>query len=680
MTMRPLAYLTATMLTMALTSPLAMGASDNPLNKTTSMQPTNLAVPEAAEFGATLAGTPCRVINPIGKKMIYQPPGLDHPVLVLNSCIAEKTAAAVFVDLKTGKSTVVPLPHGSGGWAVIETSPGKLLFESLEPLSLITIDTTGGNYKVESVVDVEKNIYAWTFTKGPDGQIYFGSYPTSHLYRYNPATREVTDLGQIGPDENLYVRHAAYDDSGYILCDVIVSKPGIFAYNVATGKQVEVVPGVSAPLDSIGGRVYASLNGLLHEFDGASMKFVPATIAAPPGGLAWRNISPSSTPERLLVIANDGTWWEVKPGLAPRQVWNQNLKGGGIVGFWGEDKVVAYRGQEYGVAKTLAQGVDWKQATDSAIPVHMHFITADPKGGVTGGPSFGQTLFRFDPARKLEQNTGQVVEGGGEVYGGKWLDGKFHFVSYSGGYQAVWDPEKPWDQINNNNPKTLLQYNTPEYGTMIRPIGNMIIGPGTKLYSGWSGQYGVTNGMLAEFDPATNKARHWGNALFAENMSIGKVVSDGKYIYGLTSNEFSGILPEHKPISFWVFDPVTEKVLFQKKLDMTLGANLVSIPDTKNIWLADKEGVHRFEPKTMNFAQTIPWPENIGKVVDVNSADARNANAWFASDVFIVKLADGKSPRLTTQFKMKMSANIAAGYDKKLYFTQRAELWSAPLK
>jgi hypothetical protein len=643
-----------------------------------------LPIPDAQEFGASLAGTPCRVINPIGRKMLYQPPGLGHPVLVLNSCVSEGAGSAVFVDFVKGKTTVVPLPHGSGGWDIIETEPGKLLFESLESLWLITVDTTNGNYRVESSIKVPGVEYAWSFSKGADGQIYFGSYPTGHAYRFDPKTQEVTDLGYIGPEGNLYVRHVAVDASGLLLCDVIVSKPSIVAYDPVTKKQTEVAPGKSAPLISIGGRVFSSLDSVLHEFDAPSMNFVAAKIPPAPAGLVWRNISPNSTPERLLLIANDSNWYEVKPGAgpdaAPRQVWNINLKAGGVVGFVGDDQLVVFRGQEYAVAKTLDQNPQWKLATDNAIPVSMHFLRADPKGGVTGGPAFGQTLFRFDPARKLDQNTGQVVDSGGEVYQGQWIDDKFHFVAYSGGYQAVWDPEQPWDQLNNKNPHTFVRYDTPEFGTVIRPIGGMVQGPGKKLYTGWSGQYGVTNGALTEFDPATLKTRHWKNDLFAENMSVGKVVSDGKYVYGLTSNEFSGILPEHKPLVFWVFDPATEKVVFKKTLAVTVGVNLVCVPQTNRVWLADPSGVHRFDVGKLEFVQTLNWPESLGKVADINSADARGSNAWLATDTTIVKLGDGTTPRLKAQFKMKQAANIAAGYDGKLYYTQKAELWSAPLK
>ena len=46
----------------------------------------------------------------------------------------------------------------------------------------------------------------------------------------------------------------------------------------------------------------------------------------------------------------------------------------------------------------------------------------------------------------------------------------------------------------------------------------------------------------------------------------------------------------------------------------------------------------------------------------------------------IRSLSDGATPELNVQFKMPMGAHITAGYDGKLYFTQKQELWAAPLK
>jgi len=646
------------------------------------MQQLNLEAPHARDYGAKMVSTPCRVVNTVGKKLIYQPPGLDHPVLVLNSSTSGGVASAIFVDYIKGTSTVVPFPSGCGGWDIIETMPGKLLFESLSPLSLVTIDTTGGHYKIVSDVRVTKdtgNTYAWSFAKGNDGTIYFGSYPTCHAYSYDPQTEKVKDLGYIGPKGNLYVRNVAVDDRGYLLCTVHYGAVGEVAYNLKTGEQTLVVQGDSGDLVQMGGRVYLSLDGALHIFDPAVMKFTPVTSPVPPQGLHWKSLSHSSTPARIVLRASDNNYYLCEPEKPPRMIWNLDLNGTGIIGIDADDNILGQRGQSYFVAKPLVKSVQFKMITDKPIPVVMHFIEADPKGGVTGGPLFGQTLFRYDGARHLEQNTDQVSNSPGEVYDGKWIDDKFYFVSYSGGELEDWDPAKPWDQMHDVNPKILQDYSSEKFGFQMRPIGGIAVGPEGKLYAGWSAKKGKDTGALTEFDPATGKARSWSSDLFAASMSIGKIAADARYVYGVTSNEHSGISIPAQPIDFWVFDPNTQKIVFQQKLTVTRALVFVT-PQTGHVWLADEKGTHLFDVQQMKFTQTLAWPQNAGAPRGADRVDERGNQAWIFAGNRIARLDDGAHPTLKVLFQTEKPGELAAGYDGKLYFTQGIELWAAPLK
>ena len=644
------------------------------------MQQINPQAESAQDYGAKMVATPCRVVNVVGNKMIYQPPGLNHSVLVFNSCTPGEVGSAIFVDYIKNTSTVIPMPTGSGGWDIIETAPGKLLFESLSPLSLVTIDTTNGNYKVLSNVPVPESTYAWRFAKGPDGMIYFGSYPTCHAYSYDPKTLKVKDLGYIGPEGNLYVRQVAVDDRGFLLCAVSVSKPNVVAYNLKTGKQTIVAPGHSSTLTQLGGKVYLPMDGQLQEFDPGVMKFVPVTSPAPPAGLQWKVLLHTSTPQRMVILASDGKWYLCEPGKKPQAIWDLDLKGGSIIGIDAANKILGVRGQEYFVAAPLAKDVQFHSIAKEPVPVSIHFLEADPKGGVTGGPSFGQTLFRYDAARQLEQNTGQVADGGGEVYDGKWLDGKFYYVAYAGGYLGEWDPTQPWDQIHNVNPKILQQYNTDKWGSLIRPIGGIVIGSDKKLYTGWSAEYGKAGGGLTEYDPATGASRSWTNDIFADAMSIGKIAADGKYVYGVTSNGFSGITPPPKPLVFWAFDPAKQKVLFKQTLNVTSGAQVFEVPQTGHVWLANAAGLHLFDAAQLKFTETLVWPKEAGAPGGAADVDARGVSAWIFAGNNILRLEDGAEPQLKVLFQTEKTGHLAAGEDGYLYYTQGSQLWSAPLQ
>jgi hypothetical protein len=643
--------------------------------------------PTAEEAGAKLLTAPCRIINArLGT--LYRDPVTGRTNLAINSCTPGQ-GSGLLIDYQKGETTLVPFPVGEGGWDLIQTAPDRMLFESLGPLYVVPVDLKTKKIVEAGVKPVPGNDYAWRFTKGSDGWIYMGSYPTAHLYRYHPTTYEVQDLGLMGPEGNLYNRQVGATKDGWVLSSVMMEKSCVVAYNPQTKEQFIVENAVNdkgetigATVISVGGEVYANILGELQQFDGAQKKFVPAKLPPAPEGAKWTYIVPSSSAERKVLRASNGTYYVVENGKDPLPVWNLDLRGGTLVGVDEKNRVIGFRGQDYFVAEPMAKEIKPVRAAQNPPPSGIHFLRADPQGGVTGGPNFGQTLFRFDPARDLLQNTPQVVDGGGEVYDGRWVDGKFYFIAYGGGDLAVWDPKQPWDQWNNKNPRHLYTYKTPKDGELIRPIGGLVIGPKGRLYGGWSARYNKKGGGLTEWDIATNTARSWTNDIVAPDMAIGSITADDRYIYGVTSNSFSGITPPVKPLTFWVFDPIAEKVVYKETLDNVTGKPAVQrVPGTGHIWLAEPAGLRRFDPQALKFAQTVAWPREAGAPTNISASDARGNSAWFTASETVVRLDDGDKPKTSAIFSAANPiACLAAGDDGKLYFTQGVDLWSAPQK
>jgi outer membrane protein assembly factor BamB len=653
------------------------------------MHEQNPQAPSMQSAGAQLLGQPCRIVNARNGKF-FTDPSTGRNLLVINSCTAN--GAGIMIDYEAGTSKVAVFPKGNGGWDMVELEPGKLLFESLSPLYLIPVNVADGTVIEEEMVPAGfNNQYAWRLEVGPDGWVYFGSYPTCHAYRYQPATGKIEDLGKMGTKDNLYVRHVALTDDGWLICAVGTENQCTVAYNIATGEQIELEGATPSTVYSIDGKVYGAVFlGLdennkakrqLVQFSGETIRFEPLNIPAPPG-LDWTWILPSSTSDRLLLKATNGTFWQVEQGGDPQQVWQLDLRGGVLVGIDDAGRAIGYRGQDYFVAQPNADTIDPKPITTSAPPTNMHFLRADPKGGVTSGPGFGQTLLRFDPARDLLENTPQVVDGGGEVYDGQWVDGKFYFIAYGGGDLAVWDPDQPWDQWNGVNPKVVAKYNGEDHHRLIRPQGGMAFGPGGRLYAGLSAAYGTVAGGIAEYDPATGVARSWSNDIIAPEVSIGTVGGDDKYVYAVTSNHFNGLQRPPKELTFFAFDPDTEQVVYQKTLDGESNNRIaiVRVPDTGHVWVTDTSGIHRFDPRKLEFVQTIAWPREVGDP-NVHGFDARGSRAWFVAGQTVVRLDDGDKPTATARFQLDSGTHdLAAGYDGKLYFTQNlTELWAAPM-
>jgi hypothetical protein len=691
------------------------------------------------DAGAKKLGEPCRIVNARVGRFVKHPDD-GRNMLAINSC-ASGGGSAILIDYENKTSKVAVFPKGVGGWDMVQMGPDQMLFESLGDLHLFPIDIRNWQLKAGKEIKVGlRNTYAWSMDTGPDGKVYFGSYPTCHAYRFDPKSQRVEDLGKIGDKPNLYVRRVAVTGDGWLLCSVGTENRAVVAFNIETGKQQTLEEPFPSLLVPVGGKVWGSVwlgrdeNGehrrQLYRFNSKSMKFEKPELPVPqssrgasalqssrgasalqssrgasapqssrgasapqssreasaPQSTAsapqrhWSDIVHTSTPERMLLKSSSHQYYLVSRNSAPRLVWDLPLRGGTLVGLDDKDRVIGFRGQDYFVAPPMAKSLKGclHPIAKEPPPVAMHFLRADPTGGVTGGPNFGQTLFRFDPKRSLSQNTPQVVDGGGEVYDGHWIDSVFYFIAYGGGDLAKWNPDKPWDQWSNRNPRVVAKYNGKDHHSLIRPQGGLVIGPGGRLFSGFSAGYGSAAGGLTEYDPKSGEARSWPNDLVAKEVSIGKLAADDRYVYGITSNNFNGIRRPVKDLIFFVFDPMKEKVVTKETLKgVTTRPAVLHIPGTGHVWLVDERGWHRFERDTLKFVSRLDWPREVADRARVSSHDERGKTAWLAVGRDVVRLDDGPEPKLISLFASDEGVQgLAAGKDGQLYFTQQTEIWS----
>ncbi len=654
------------------------------------------------DAGAKKLGEPCRIVNARIGRFVKHPDG-GRNMLAINSC-ASGGGSAILVDYENNESRVAVFPKGVGGWDMAQIGPDRMLFESLGDLHLYSVDIRDWTIDAEREIKAgHRNSYAWSMDTGPDGKVYFGSYPTCHAYRFDPKTRRVEDLGKMGHKPNLYVRRVAATEDGWLLCTVGTENRGVVAYNIETGKQQTLEGPLPSLLVPVGGNVWGSVwlgkdkdgghRRQLYRFNAETMLFEEPSLpipqnssgtSAPQEGEHWSDIVHTSTPDRLLLKTSRHRYYLVQPKKVPRLFWELPLRGGTLVGIDDKDRMIGYRGQDYFVAPPLAKSLDryLHPIARDPPPVAIHFLRADPSGGVTGGPSFGQTLFRFDPNRSLSQNTPQVVDGGGEVYDGRWIGDLFYFIAYGGGDLGVWDPDKPWDQWNNRNPRVVAKYNGKEHHSLIRPQGGLVIGPGGRLYSGFSAAYGTTAGGITEYDPESKKARSWPNDVVAKDVSIGRLAADDRYVYGITSNNFNGLRGRSKALIFFVFDPKEEKVVYQEALPgEQTRPTVIHVPGTGHVWLVDERGWHLFDRVSLKFAQRLDWPAEVADPTKITSYDVQADRVWLVARRNVVRLDDGDAPKVISLFAVDRGAQgIAAGKDGQLYFTQQNEVWSVDLE
>ncbi len=74
-----------------------------------------------------------------------------------------------------------------------------------------------------------------------DGDIYGCTYPSAKLFRYNPATGQITDLGRMDPTQE-YATHCVAGGDGYIYVGIGTALYDVVAYNIATGAHYDLIP------------------------------------------------------------------------------------------------------------------------------------------------------------------------------------------------------------------------------------------------------------------------------------------------------------------------------------------------------------------------------------------------------------------------------------------------------
>lgn len=234
----------------------------------------------------------------------------------------------------------------------------------------------------------------------------------------------------------------------------------------------------------------------------------------------------------------------LKPGMG----WELTLEDGRLTGV---------RGQEYFIFENGTNTPILKPIPVEAPATGIMTILAGPDNKIWGATTLGQTIFWYNPDNGEYFNSQVVCDGGGEVYGMKFIGNKLYLAAYAGGDHMVYDITKPWNQIDNINPETL----EPVRPKLIRPTGRSIQGPDGNFWTGWGAQYGVYGGGLSRIDATTNKMDYWYDPIDGWQQTIGSIEGDDKYIYFTTNGGASGLATKTEPFHLAAFDPFEGKVV-----------------------------------------------------------------------------------------------------------------------
>jgi len=539
---------------------------------------------------------PCRSRNVLSARFLTDPT-TGHESLAMVDMNEMTGAELLMTDLKTGKGTSYKCPAGQGGWALLEVSGNRLIIGTFFDGQYMVFDLVKRVF-VKSV-GLPSESYIWEFALGSDGRLYGGTYSGARLISLDLNDYTVRDCGAPAPP-NMYLRNLSSLPDGRILCNFGMEKPTTLIYDPSTSK-FEAVP---KQLEGITKGV--SWNGYFLAWEKAfkgkdleEQKQLPIPI--PDGETGYKAQPDASRGDTLVLVRGTEVYTLSKDEKSITPVSKVDLKGGRLIDS-AANKVVGIRGQDYFILQK-GKKTAFKRIPLVAGPRQVMFMRADNKGNLWGGPPFGQTLFKLNPKNGKFINTATVCDGGGEVYDACFSGPDVYAVAYAGGDIIRYNPDQPWDQYNNVNPKTIANVGAKGY---IRPVGGVKVGPDGKLYSGWMASYGKYGGAVAITDLPSGKTKLIENPL--GEMAVYGLAVDKSNMYIGTTKEANGL--PNKPTGipeFGVMSIAENKILFRKEFPDVSGVHVagIDIGLGKVITAADNT-LMLFDTAKMQFVSDVP--------------------------------------------------------------------------
>lgn len=506
----------------------------------------------------------------------------------------------------------IPLPGASGSWAVTVSSDGRVYVGSYANARLYRYDPA-----TTQVTDLGSPIpgeqYVYGLSAGENGVIFGGTYPNTHAFKFDPATGQTTDYGTI-PGTEKYTRATAYDPVQKVLfAGVLSPKARLIRIDTTTGEKREITPaGLTgsgfSDMSYVDGKIFAQVDNQLYVIDAVTGELVSfkdpsgATVQKYP--IIARGVSPASngavyfTATAYAVTRYDlatNTLSTVMSGGQPVSLGRGAAIGYGWITENGSPKL-------YGLAGNYAAGTFSFDPATSALDVWtspFEYVPA-PLENVLADPTTGKVYvnaFLNGSTVVYDPATGTSAATTklGQTEGWAWgPNGKIYAGTYPNGQLSEWDP------VTGTN-RVLFALEATHHQN--RPVA--VLPFGGKLFVGTTPGYGLYGGALTVYDLATG-ALDVHRDIVTDQTIASLLPLDGKIWAGSSTDAGQGADPRATEARLFLFDPATQ----QKTAEYTPVPGARSIneltigPDGKIWGLADGT-VFVFDPATRKVVRKI---------------------------------------------------------------------------
>ncbi len=411
-----------------------------------------------------------------------------------------------------------------------------------------------------------------------DGLIYVGAAYAGHLYRYDPKTERLDDLGAINlPDDTFpcnmdedadgviwigcygsagltsydpaagaFTRHGRMDEidmycypyvgaGGMIACNIKMTRPHVVVYDPASGRRETAGP-VVVTEDGGSLNLYRAVDGQLYIRSTAGDFRLNGFEAEPVAALP--------DPEPPLTMSDGST-----ADFADREI--QMFR----------EMAISHPGS--GRTRTLP--VAYESAGSEIFLVHR-----GPDDNLYGSSILPLHLFRHNPTTGAMDDLGICTTATGEAYSMVNMDGKLYICSYPGAVLSVYDPARPYHfgKDTGSNPRDLGRMDEISY----RPR-SMVAGPLGRVWTASVPNYGMWGGPLSWYDPGTDTFGTYRDiAGEASCWSLAWLKAHGLLAVGTTIDGGTGTQPRVDQASLFLWDYEAEQKMWEGRLPVEVTA------------------------------------------------------------------------------------------------------------
>ncbi len=539
-------------------------------------------------------GKPCRNFN-FQTMLSLVDPKDRREKLALSNYVGGGRGSIILIDVETHAGEQIPLPADDGAWAMAFVGDRYLVVGTdLKEGLVCRLDLT--NREWAEPLHNAKTTYHWNVAQGLDGHLYFTTYPTAEVLRYNPIEHTLESIGR--PTDvagNYYSKEIMASNDGWIFVTGGFEQAFVSAWNIESREWTTVAVadmGLRYSIKDVAdGCLYLELEGEPECYSIPSFDRLP-------------DKAPPSAEEPIPSRQKSST-----PGMYGfTTVLQGRRKGGDNTGMdisqarfikrLRDHRIAGVAGQEYFIEDETGDRVYHRIPFDPPETVIHASLVLDSKGDLWGPCSFGQTIFRYSPADGSVWNSLAVCNQMGEVYGMVSLNGLLFMASYAGGDHVIYDPSQPWDQHNNVNPRTLDKVTD----HICRAVGRSTIGPDGAVWSGWRAKYGTYGGALSRVDPVTFELSVWNDPV--PGQTVMGVAADNEHIYFTTNPSGEGIpVKDNEPGWFGIWKPGTGLIA---KHEMGLGEVTASlVVASERVFIVQWDRLAVFDIPTKSFRSQI---------------------------------------------------------------------------